>query len=255
MSSSPLHNSARSARASARTHGLDTGDLLRWIAKEVKVDPKLGNNRELLRWAALLPHVRNDQEHLIKAAECAIRIVVSRRNGWRGTFRLWRLRRSVERNVLTRCPAFYLLRGLGILIGLATVAVVVTWISVKSHNEVLGLNSKHLALVALAGVTGSIVSLLTRVPEFAKRTRASRLVLEAVGFCKPLIGTAFALFGYTVLTSHIIPLSPDLATTPSAIAVLGFVAAFSERFIPDMIFRTEGQLGGGRRRRSNAHEK
>ncbi len=72
-------------------------------------------------------------------------------------------------------------------------------------------------------------------------------MLEAVGFCKPLIGTAFALFGYAVLTSHIIPLSPDLATTPNAIAVLGFVAAFSERFIPDMIFRTEGQLGGGTR--------
>lgn len=253
---SPLHQVVGSSDVSVRTRELDTGDLLRRIAESVEADPALRNNRELMRWAALLPHIPHDQAPLVEAADFAVRLVVLRRQtGWRhGAFGLWRLRRAVERNVQTRCPAFYLVRGLAILLGLAGAVVAVTWTVVDSRTELLGLDSKHLALVALAGVVGSIVSLLTRVPEFAEERQASRFVLEAIGFCKPLIGTAFALFSYALLIAGIIPLEPGFGTTPSAIAVLGFVAAFSERFIPDMIFRTEGQLGGGRRRRARARK-
>ncbi len=234
----------------ARTQGPGPGNLLRRIAKAMKDHPELRGSRELTRWAALLPHVDPRQTHLVEAADVAISLVVlrGRTRSWLERFELRRLRRAVERNVQSRCPAFYLVRGLAVLLALAGPLVHGIWTAVDAGDRLLGLDSRHLGLVALAGVTGSIVSLLTRVPEFAEQRHVSRFVLEAIGFTKPLIGTAFALLAYCLLVGNFIPLKPELSTQAGFIAVLGFVAAFSERFIPDMIFRTEGRFGSGRRR-------
>jgi hypothetical protein len=253
----PLRTSAgddAGTAVAARTHGLRRGDLLRRITKAVKDNPELRGNRELMRWAALLPHVAPSQTHLVEAADVAINLVVLRgpTRSWLERFELRRLRRAVERNVQSRCPAFYLVRGLAVLTALAGPVVYGIWTAVDADDKLFGLDSRHLGLVALAGVIGSVVSLLTRVPEFAEQRHVSRFVLEAIGFCKPLIGTAFALLAYCLLGANFIPLKPEPSAHAAFLAVLGFVAAFSERFIPDMIFRTEGRFGSGRRRRTAA---
>jgi len=101
-------------------------------------------------------------------------------------------------------------------------------------------------VVAFAGAVGAAVSVLQRATTF-QELRGDRLILVLTGFCKPLIGAAFAMFVFAlVLPGGVLPLYLTGDQSPAGLPylhpmhlALAFLAGFSERFVPDLAGRLE----------------
>ncbi len=111
-------------------------------------------------------------------------------------------------------------------------------------------------MVALSGAFGSIVSILIRLQDYKyKDEYAGSVTPIVVGFAKPLIGTAFGIFIFALLSSQIINFpSVKISTSnqPSenntnAIYYfyfsIAFIVGFSERLDNDIVERVRGSFG------------
>lgn len=136
-------------------------------------------------------------------------------------------------------PPTRVILGLGTLLYFAIPALLMFGPRLLKSGAVLGLESSSLALVALAGALGSIVSIMVRIEDFGAFKDVDQSVLFFTGFFKPVIGMAFALFVFAVLNSGIIPISIEPAKSQYFFAALAFVSGFSERFAADVASRTE----------------
>lgn len=105
--------------------------------------------------------------------------------------------------------------------------------------QINGFNASMLGLVVFMGAIGSIVSILSRIKYFATVKDPHLNILVLTGFFKPMIGMAFALFVYLVLSSKIIPIEGENINENYFYAAISFVSGFSERFARDVISRTE----------------
>ena len=101
------------------------------------------------------------------------------------------------------------------------------------------MESSLFVLVAIAGAVGSAVSIMVRIQDFMHLKNTDPSVLFFTGFFKPIIGTAFALFVFAILSSGLIPVTIDPAKARYFFAALAFVSGFSERFAKDVATRTE----------------
>lgn len=107
-------------------------------------------------------------------------------------------------------------------------------------------------VVALAGALGSIISILIRLDEYKDSDYKGSSAPILVGFAKPLIGTAFGLFLFTIINSNILPIIkvPDSGSTPQQSSDIryyfffsvAFIVGFSERLAKDIIERTEDTI-------------
>jgi hypothetical protein len=108
-------------------------------------------------------------------------------------------------------------------------------------------------VVALAGALGSIVSILIRLEQYRDTYYKGSSEPILVGFAKPLIGTAFGLFLFTMINSNILPVIkvpiPDGSTPQRNSDIryyfffsVAFLIGFSERLAKDIIERTEDTL-------------
>lgn len=106
----------------------------------------------------------------------------------------------------------------------------------RAGINIQGIDQTLFWLTAASGGVGSIV----RVPRMAEDFKtASVEVPFFVGLFKPIIGIAFALFLFAAIKGGILPLEePETGETAFFIAI-AFVAGFSERFVPDIISKTE----------------
>jgi hypothetical protein len=120
----------------------------------------------------------------------------------------------------------------------------------SSPNITNTFNNFHLVtIVALAGALGSIISILIRLDEYKDNDHKGSSAPILVGFAKPLIGTAFGLFLFTIINSNILPIIkvPDSGSTPqqssdirySFFFSVAFIVGFSERLAKDIIERAE----------------
>lgn len=122
-----------------------------------------------------------------------------------------------------------------------------------SHNIANTFNNFTLAtVVALAGALGSIISILIRLDEYKDTDYKGSSAPILVGFAKPLIGTAFGLFLFTIISSNILPIIkvPDTGINQQQNSdiryyfffSIAFVVGFSERLAKDIIERTEDSI-------------
>ncbi|MDA0673998.1 MAG: hypothetical protein O3C67_09895, partial [Cyanobacteria bacterium] len=94
--------------------------------------------------------------------------------------------------------------------------------------------------VVSAGALGSFVSVIVRANDFIEGQQRTRLDLFLVGFFRPVVGMAFAVFLMAALESGMV--SGILATDASKPAqkiyfyiAISFVAGFSERLVKDLM--------------------
>ena len=110
-----------------------------------------------------------------------------------------------------------------------------------------GLSNTVLAIVAVAGALGSIVSIMVRIQDFKGSVIGGRgSVLFFTGFFKPIIGAGFALFVFAALSAKFIPRTVESARETYVFAALAFVAGFSERFASDLVSKTAQSFNGAR---------
>ena len=125
--------------------------------------------------------------------------------------------------------------------------LVFLWRRSPQHTQ-LDIDVGLLLFVAFAGGIGAEVSMMLRLPAYARAARQSgplseRQTLFMAGFFRPWIGVGFAVFGYMLLRSGLVKVGGG-ELTPLVYLSLGFVAGFSERLGADLINRAENTMQG-----------
>ncbi|MBH8566425.1 hypothetical protein I8748_30460 [Nostoc sp. CENA67] len=101
---------------------------------------------------------------------------------------------------------------------------------------------------ALAGTFGSIISILLRLKQYRESAYKGLAAPILVGFAKPLIGTAFGILVFTIISSNIISTIQVPKASQEADKTdieyyfffsIAFVVGFSERLADDIIQRAE----------------
>jgi hypothetical protein len=101
--------------------------------------------------------------------------------------------------------------------------------------------------LAFAAFVGGLVSLLSRVDEFANLYIFDPFLVFLNSFLKPLIGTVLALTAYAIIKSKLVQVSGLVLEADGEYRFIfwafGFVAGFSERLTGDFIARAETVVG------------
>jgi hypothetical protein len=123
-------------------------------------------------------------------------------------------------------------------------------IYIEDFNEAVSL----VTLSMVAGATGSIISILTRLDEYSDQKLRQRyegyLSPVFVGLFKPIVGGAFGVFIFAVTSSQLLPMvsltNPTTRTRTDikwlTVLSITFVTGFSERLAKDLIRQTEDRL-------------
>ena len=115
-----------------------------------------------------------------------------------------------------------------------------TRLSQYEFNEASAL----LILSAMAGATGSVVSILTRINEYRNEEYRDTMLPVFIGAFKPAIGGFFGIFIFALVSSTLLPISISINETKPAskwftFLAIAFVVGFSERFANDIVSQAE----------------
>ena len=105
-------------------------------------------------------------------------------------------------------PSVQVMLGLcgALLLGVG-LTVVGNWVVGRPDQKILVHIPLHLLLaVAAAGVVGSVTSILVRIRSFEQAQATSPASMVLLGFTKPLVGAAFAIFFMMLLKSELLPI-------------------------------------------------
>jgi hypothetical protein len=135
-------------------------------------------------------------------------------------------------------------------------------------QTVFFMDGRALLIIVSAAFLGGVVSIATRLSEFAKVRGLDPFAMFWTALLKPLIGVTLAVFILAALSGEIVSLgflghdplgllkeNPGTAIafgetgtltakTAYILWVIGFLAGFSERFATDFVQRTEGLASG-----------
>lgn len=118
----------------------------------------------------------------------------------------------------------------------------------KFENTTYILPVAEAAPLAFAAFVGALVSLLSRVEEFANLYIFDPFLVFLNSFLKPLIGTVLAITMYAIVKSKLVQVSGLVLDDDGGYRFIfwafGFVAGFSERLTGDFIARAETVVGG-----------
>ncbi len=129
------------------------------------------------------------------------------------------------------------------LIGIPSVNMFLT-----DHFDMSTLN-----ILLAASFVGGVVSLLSRLEQFASLRLYNPNLVLLNSFCKPLIGVALSMFVYAMFMSEILPIAvPDVLKHGTSVGseprtesyylliwAIGFLSGFSERLAHDIIRSAE----------------
>lgn len=133
-------------------------------------------------------------------------------------------------------------------------------------QSVFFMDQRALLIIVSAAFLGGVVSIATRLSEFAQVRGLDPFAMFWTALLKPLIGVTLSVFILAALSGEIVGLGflgkdplglvqndraiaiGDAGTVTAKTAyilwVIGFLAGFSERFASDFVQRTEGIAGG-----------
>jgi len=141
----------------------------------------------------------------------------------------------------------YFVMGLGILIVLVAVPVIgmLVWNKVPVTNINVYINDTviHVFTAFLAGIVGSVVSLLLRLNEFEVTRNKSKDFLRWYGASLPIVGGFFAIVIAAILDGKIIPFLNF--SQWQMFIVIGFLSGFSERFTRNILDAIEVKVFKG----------
>jgi hypothetical protein len=104
-------------------------------------------------------------------------------------------------------PASRVVLGLGVLLYLVLPLSLIVSPIFSKYDTVAGISIRMLGLVAFSGALGSIVSILIRLHEFSSIQALDPTIFFFTGLFKPIVGTAFALFIFVVISSGLLPIT------------------------------------------------
>lgn len=112
-----------------------------------------------------------------------------------------------------------------------------------------------IGLLCMAATMGAVISLLSRIDDFAMLRGQDTFLVYANSLVKPIITCGLAITVYSIFQTQLIKLDPITEILESAepgaqsiryvslIWVFGFVSGFGERFARDLISRTQSMVG------------
>ncbi|MBW4522935.1 MAG: hypothetical protein KME16_25125 [Scytolyngbya sp. HA4215-MV1] len=111
--------------------------------------------------------------------------------------------------------------------------------------------SALLILSAMAGATGSVVSIMLRLDQYRNSKYRETLLPVFVGAFKPAIGAFFGIFVFALISSTLLPITISKNETKPinrwlAFLAISFVVGFSERLANDVISKAEQIVPGGK---------
>src|SRR5262249_41091577 len=120
--------------------------------------------------------------------------------------------------------------------------------SVESLSGFLITPSGEVLLAAIAGMFGSVVSLLLRIGEFESTKGRSQMFLTLTGATLPIVGLIFGAFIAALFSSKLVNIGVGGSEGLNVwlYIAIGFMSGFSERFSRGFILIAEQRLGGGR---------
>ncbi|PSB33730.1 hypothetical protein [Stenomitos frigidus] len=106
-----------------------------------------------------------------------------------------------------------------------------------------------LIMSAMAGATGSVVSIMLRLDQYQNQKYRETLLPVFVGAFKPAIGAFLGIFVFALISSTLLPItvSKDESKPVNrwlAFMAIAFVVGFSERFANDLISQAEQIVPG-----------
>lgn len=111
--------------------------------------------------------------------------------------------------------------------------------------------SALLILSAMAGATGSVVSIMLRLDQYRNPKYKETLLPVFVGAFKPAIGAFLGIFVFALISSTLLPITISKDETKPinrwlAFLAISFVVGFSERLANDVVSKAEQIVPGGK---------
>lgn len=163
-----------------------------------------------------------------------------------------KIREDLQRRVIehTQTPAIWMTIGLlGVVYAIPFAWVLLGGIFAADipNPTIIGIPADDFLGVAAAGAAGGTVSLLVRLNKFTRgKVRGEKMVFVVTGFVRPFIGASFALFVFAAIKGEMLPIDVQADVADYFFLALGFVAGFSERFVPDVLAKSgDRYLGTG----------
>jgi hypothetical protein len=171
---------------------------------------------------------------------------------------------EIEFQTSTPAALSYVMKGIGTflcgLLGVAAliIAAILFLGMILSPDQELALarqinsiDSKwvNVVVAGIAGMLGSVVSLLMRISEFESTRGRSQMFLKLTGATLPIVGGIFGAFIASLFCAQIVNINIgeggfEGGFSVWAFLVIGFLSGFSERFSRGFVQLAEKRLGG-----------
>ncbi len=114
----------------------------------------------------------------------------------------------------------------------------------------LNINLPQIGLVVAFGALGSVVSIIVRSQEIIERAETEQKDLRIVGFTRPFVGMAFAIFVFAIIESGVLAnfiqlKGADSVQNTHLYIAIAFLAGFSESLVLGVVARTENTIQPG----------
>lgn len=142
-------------------------------------------------------------------------------------------------------PSARVICGLGFCFYTVFAALTTLGSGLTPSGSFFGIDGSMLALAAGCGAIGSIVSIMNRVAEYEAIQTNDRLVYFFIGFFRPFIGSAFAVFVYSTIQAGLLPIAlGEGVKEVYFVMALGFISGLSEKFVSDFTGKAGHAFGG-----------
>lgn len=169
--------------------------------------------------------------------------------------------KEIEFQTSTPAALIYVMKGVRLfimgLIGFVMLLAMTAWFLSKTLDEtqqagvakvLAGVDDQWASVLAacVAGMFGSVVSLLLRISEFESTKGRSQMFLKLTGATLPIVGGVFGAFVASLFCAKIVNINiGEKGFGIWAFVAIGFLSGFSERFSRSFVQLAEKKFGGG----------